>query len=116
MWDRPPPDLPIDPARPVNPDHPLNRERRAWWIVVPGTDGGRQIFDLMGFNHGTLTNMTTAGSGWGGTARRGGYGNLLFDGSNDYVALGSRVGPTGGLTVAAWVRPSSTGSAIVIAS
>lgn len=69
--------------------HPLNRGKVAWWLALPGRDGGRQLYDLIGSNHGTLTNMTTAASGWRGTTRPGGWGHILFDGTDDYVNLGS---------------------------
>jgi hypothetical protein len=69
---------------PVNRVHPLNRGRVAWWLSLPGLMGGRQFFDLMGLNHGTLTSMGT-GSGWQGSVR--GCGQLNFDGTNDYVSI-----------------------------
>lgn len=88
-------------------EHPLNDGLVLWLLSLPGLDGGRQWFDLKGLNHGTLTNMTTVGtSGWGRTVRPGGYGELRFDGSNDYVATPVVPLPAG-LTLSAWVLTSS---------
>ena len=49
--------MPVNTADPVNRHHPLNSKLAAWWLPLPGLDGGRQLYDLMGLNHGTLTNM-----------------------------------------------------------
>lgn len=68
-------------GQPVNPAHPLNKRRVAWWLALPGRTSGPKWFDLMGQYHGTLTNGPT----WRGTARQGGCGELKDDGSNDYV-------------------------------
>lgn len=48
---------------PVNRHHPLNRGRVAWWLALPGLAGGRQMYDLMGLHHGTLTGFDST-SGW----------------------------------------------------
>ena len=87
---------------PVNLNHPLARGLVAWWLVVPGLDGGSNWYDLVGQNHGALTNMTTSGGGWRGTTRPGGLGHVLFDGSNDYVAISP---VSGEHTFTAWAFP-----------
>lgn len=84
---------------PVNRAHPLNRGRVAWWLSIPGMIGGRQFFDLMGLSHGTLTNFTST-SGWRGTTRVGGWGNLLFDGTDDYIETGKIVQLSGDYSLA----------------
>lgn len=99
---------PIFLPDPVVRDHPLAHGLVSWWLVLPGLDGGRQWADIAGLNHGTLTNMTTSASGWRGTTRPGGWGHLLFDGSNDYVnvpysaALDFEVGKQ--FTLSVWVQ------------
>lgn len=81
----------------INRAHPLNRGRRAWWLALPGRNyGGARWLDLVGTNHGVLTNMASgATSGWSGTARPGGRAQLRFDGADDYVysPLAGIVGP-----------------------
>jgi hypothetical protein len=76
---------PIYLPQPVNSRHSLNRGRLAWWMTVPGLYGGNKLHDLCGLNSGTLTNMGSA-SGWRPTPRPGGFGHLLFDGTDDLVS------------------------------
>jgi hypothetical protein len=93
-------------GQPVNWSHPLNRGRVAWWLALPGRMSGPTWSNLMGSGHGTLT----GGPKWGGTTRPGGYGQVLFDGVDDYADLG--VLPLNGdFTVAAWVYAASLNSA-----
>lgn len=73
----------------LNKNHPLNIGKVAWWLIRPDNYGSNRLIDIVGQNHGTLTNMTTAASGWRGTTRLGGLGSLLFDGVDDYVNCGS---------------------------
>lgn len=101
---------PIYTSDPVEQHHPINVGRVAWWLTLPPLDGGRQWFDLMGLYPGTLTNMSTSSSGWRGTTRRGGFGNLTFDGSDDRVDISGFSGITGNLSVALWVNPAAVGS------
>lgn len=84
----------VDPSCPVNWQHPLNRGRAAWWLILPnpGWRGGLTLRDIVRGgkkpNDGTLTN----GPKWEGAGRPGGYGSLAFDGTDDYVhcsALGA---------------------------
>lgn len=76
---------------PCNKLAPLNRELVGWWLVLPKRYGGLLLIDLAGVRHGVLTNMDTssATSGWGATTRQGGYGEVRYDGSNDYVLVSS---------------------------
>lgn len=73
----------INLRTPMNPRHPLNRGRVAWWLAMPGRLGGRYLYDLCGRNHGTLTN----GPLWKPTTRQGGWGHVQFDGVNDWVRV-----------------------------
>jgi hypothetical protein len=98
-----PTSAPVLLADPLNRDHPLNRGRLAWWLALPGLDGGRMWYDLAGTNHGTLTDMAaTATSGWWGTTRPGGWGQLAFDGVDDTVTA-PLVGPLADYSIATWV-------------
>ncbi len=73
---------------PVNLNHSLARGLVGWWMVLPGLDGGPMWYDLMGLNHGTLTNMGS-GQGWTGTTRAEGQGAMYYSGSTGYVAVPS---------------------------
>ncbi len=48
----------------INLRSPANRRHRlcpdrGWWMALPGWMGGSKFYDLLGLNHGTLTNMGT---------------------------------------------------------
>lgn len=62
--------------------HPISRA--AWrpsnvWLALPGQSGGNLLRDVVGGNHGTLTNGPT----WGGEPD--GRRAVNFDGTDDYV-------------------------------
>jgi hypothetical protein len=106
---------PIYLPDPVNRQHELNQGKVAWWLTVPGLDGGRYLYDLMGLFRGTLTSMG-AGSGWKGTTRPGGFGHLVYDGTDDFISSGL-VQPSPPFSIFAWVYPAgSVARAIVGAS
>lgn len=94
----------------VNRRHPLNRGRVAWWLCLPHLSGTQTWYDLMGSNHGKLTNMANASNGWQPTFRPGGRGQVLFDGSAGYVSIPSSVigklSLAAGATVAVWACPT----------
>lgn len=92
--------LPILLTDPVNRHHPLNRGRVAWWLAVPGLDGGRQWFDLMGQAHGTLSNGPT----WRSSARPGSWGSLKFDGTDDRIIVSGVSFTSGPITISTWLR------------
>ena len=76
-------------GNPVNRNHPLNRGLVSRWLTLQGGGyyGGTRMLDLMGANHGTLTNGPTWQSAQG---RPGGSGSLNFvQASGHYVDLGS---------------------------
>lgn len=78
----------------------------AWCMTLPDLAAGNKWYDLLGLNNGALTNMST-GSGWAGTTRPGGFGHLVFDGTNDYVSLGNPLGlsnlQSSALTISVWI-------------
>lgn len=69
----------------ANRTTPLNRGLLGWWLTLPRFRGS-QLIDLLGQNHGVLTNGTTWGSAAG---RSGGFGSMVFDGSDDFVDMPS---------------------------
>jgi hypothetical protein len=94
-------------GQPINWAHPLNRGLVSWWLTLPGAYGRAfKWFDLCNRNHGTLTNMDP-GTDWvGPQGRRGGWGALSFDGTDDSVQMpqSTILKPTTAITAAAWVR------------
>lgn len=77
--------------------HPLNQGLVGWWLMNEG--GGLKAYDLSGKgNHGTLTNGPTWTTGKRGPA-------ISFDGTNNYINLGTAVGPAAGsFSVSFWER------------
>lgn len=80
---------------PINKQHPLNRGLVSRWDVLPFGPhyGGPRLLDLMGTNHGTLTNGPT----WqGANGRPGGYGSVKGTTSDPstYVATSAPSLPT----------------------
>jgi hypothetical protein len=93
----------------VDRRHFLNLRREAWWLCVPHLYGGRQLYDLMGSNHGTLTSMNNANNGWRPPQRPGGWGHILCDGSAGYVDCGAVLSGTySNLTIAGWMARDAT--------
>lgn len=62
----------LELANLVDRHHPLNRGRAAWWLAVPGLDGGRRLYDVIGLNHGTLDGSAS----WRAAIRPEGVGRL----------------------------------------
>jgi hypothetical protein len=86
----------------INWDHPLNRGLIGRWKALPDQQRGNLFRDLLMRNPLTLTN----GPLWvGGKGRPGGYGSLLFDGSNDHATatVGANLKPAR-LSCGAWFR------------
>lgn len=105
----------LNVTAPLNPRHPLNRGLVGHWQVLPQTNQAgslwRSTAPMVGPLSGTLTGMlpTSTASGWNATRRPGGYGEMRFDGTNDYVDLGvntigSRLNGAAGITVSFWVN------------
>lgn len=94
-------------GQPINWGSPLNRGLVSRWQVVPWYASGPRWVDLARRNHGTLTN----GPIWSGAkGRKGGYGSITFDGTNDYVLLGAppALALPGDLTLACWTYVASS--------
>ena len=98
----------VDVCNPVNFTHALGKGLLAWWLYLPQLcAGGTRWVSLAGPTPGTLTtiaNAPTATSGWKrGSIRKGGFGELRLDGTNDHVTFGTtdRLRPTT-LTVCCW--------------
>lgn len=115
--DRPPPGPRLgflNASDPVNAMHPQARGLQNWWRVIRPRAGGDTWYDLMGKQHGTLTNMAS-GSGWSGSVRPGGEGELRFDGSDDRIVLPSTgfVANLTAWTVLAWFKSGTTAKAYI---
>lgn len=92
----------------------------AAWVPSRDTDGNgtTTLTDLVGTADGTLTNMTPA-SDWVADTGAGGVRALDFDGTNDYVTMGTSAGAVSGslLSLSAWVyftRTLSTTQGVVV--
>lgn len=99
---------PVRLSDPVNREHPLNEGCVAWWLVVPGLEGGKTWYDLMGLYHATLLSMGS--NVWARTGTRpGSFGSVLFsEGANLSGGLvadrpGLRITGTR-LTLSTWMR------------
>lgn len=112
---------PIYLGQPVNWAHPLNRGLVAWFLAgVPHATGGlwydlcAETYNTSGVftRGGTLTNMDPEADWVGSRARPGGWGALDFDGSNDYVLLGTAsrdyFTDATGMTFACWIKTTTT--------
>lgn len=100
---------PIFLPDPLNAHHPLNTGRVVWYLAVPGLEGASRFYNLCTKYIGALTGMTSGTSGWAGTTRPGGWGQLNYDGTDDRVNLSTM--PTAPFlteyTVAAWVKTAT---------
>jgi hypothetical protein len=57
-----------------------------WLVARAPSYGSSTWWNLTGFSHGALSGFDgTSSSGWSSTSRKGGVGQLNFDGSNDIV-------------------------------
>ena len=99
---------PVNLQSPVNWNHPLNRQRVAWWLTLPQRAAGFTWYDLAGRNPGTLTNMANSSNGWRPTTRPGGWGSMLFDGLAGQVTGSDAKLPTGDKSVAAWFKSTQS--------
>lgn len=105
----------LNPSRPVNWTYSGNRGLVARYQVLPlpgwskGSIWNDAVAGALPPNNGTLNNFSyTSTSGWGGTTRPGGYGELRFDGVNDYVDLGnSATFNVSTVSFGAWIFPTA---------
>ena len=99
---------------PINRAHQLNCDLHGWWMVTPDTRGGYSLRDLTNETLSTIRDNTTAANGmWRFDSRRGGWGSLALDGTNDNVLVDTTKGTTmmagfGQFTIMAWVKTSNT--------
>jgi hypothetical protein len=109
---------PLDVANPINYAMPQARNLQALWVVRPGFMGGTSWVDLTRRQVTTLTGMAPTGSatsGWGLTTRKGGSGEMRFDGVNDYLDGGTSTVydfPNMTFAVAGWTRATALGTLI----
>lgn len=97
------------------------KEPIAAWIesLDPEAVTSSKATDLVGTNHGTLTNMDLTADP--DTARRpdtdaGGSRALVFDGSDDYVAISDPMFGTGNFSISAWFKTSGGGRQAIVNS
>lgn len=81
----------IDTRQPVNTQWPLHRGLRYWWAVTPWLYGGSQWWDLINHKPATLTNMA-ASEGWKTDPQGWHAGQVVFDGTDDYVTTAGLLG------------------------
>ncbi len=98
----------INWSNPINWHDGLNHGLVVWFLNVPHWQGGTTWRDLTKRFDGTLTNMDPATDWVGPGGRRGGFGALDFDGSNDYVVNNSAPVTDEPLTLMCWMRPDVT--------
>jgi hypothetical protein len=89
--------------------HPLLRGIIGWWYIVPTLAGGNKWYDIRGYKHGTLNNMT-AGFGFQPTSKNEWFGEMRFGGTDDSILIGSdssfQFADTT-FTVVGWVRATA---------
>jgi hypothetical protein len=80
----------------------------AAWIPSRDTagNGTTTLNDLVGTNHGTLTNMDAA-TDWVADTANGGIRALDFDGVNDFVRISGSLIASGAFSVSGWFLASS---------
>lgn len=98
----------------MNRMNPFMKGLVSWWVVVPQLAGSGKWYDIIGGQHGTLTNMAGGtASGFGPTSRPDWWGEMRFDGTNDYVVAGPNDYYTFAnqtFTVSFWYRLTAVGS------
>ena len=92
---------PINWSNPADRAHPLNAGKLLWCPVNPRRWGGATWPSAIGTAAGNLSGGPT----WRATTRPGGAGELVLDGSDDYVEFPSLDGSTyvGQMSFAIWV-------------
>jgi Concanavalin A-like lectin/glucanases superfamily len=98
--------------------HPLLRGLINWWYIIPTLSGGNKWYDIKGFKHGTLTNMT-AGFGFQATNKDEWFGEMRFGGTDDSVLIGTDAAfqfSNTTFTVVGWFRATSCPGSCYIVS
>lgn len=97
-------------AQDLNVYHPLAQKLVSWFRVRPELSAGPVWYSTIGNYHGTLTNMAS-GSGWQASSYPRSTYELKFDGTDDYIAIGT--GPiynfdtSQSMTWAFWIKPGA---------
>lgn len=97
---------------PVARRHPLNRGLVAWWLGLPGQAGGPTVADIVSGSRANAGSLAGTPSWVGGCPD--GFTGVLLNGSSQCVSTGRTTaqlfGPSAppGITVAWWMRPSTT--------
>lgn len=101
----------VDWSEPVNWQWPGHRNLQSWFLSHPGGCtgwGSTRWRDLVGKNHGTVTNIAsppTSTSGWAtARGRPGGAGSMRFDGTNDRIVCSSYPLTGAPMGVSGWVN------------
>lgn len=95
----------INLAAPLNRNWSPNFGAASRWMVLPDRPTGKTLIDIAGRNNGTLTN----GAAFSVDRSPGGFGSLSFDGTDDFVDLGSpaALNFTGAFSFCCWYRTTS---------
>ncbi len=104
-------DWPVSTADPVNRSHRLNQGRAGWWLGLPGTSGGRFIYDLIGLAPGFINSPGAASTFWTSAgARIGGVDTVNLYNAIATTANRIDIGDypqfkiTGTITIGCWAR------------
>lgn len=112
----------IDYRQPINWQSPLSRGVVAWWRCLPLWTNGNRWLDLLGQNPAVFNGdmaAASATSGWNGTSRSGGDGEVRFDGTDDYGAINGFLGTTSlpvSVSVLLYIRAGSKGIRFAVAN
>lgn len=90
----------LDLNQPLNPAHPLNRGRLAWWLTIPQRYGPPTWWDLVAGKPATFSGFSS-GNGWNTASNPGGAGSMKFNAGGKLTAA-VNVQPS--LTFACWVQ------------
>lgn len=108
---------PTDGAWQINPGHPLNVGRLAWWLVTPSNNGQGNWLDLVSGLPATFSGFTS-GYGWSSLSNPGGAGSILFPAGGSTTVKNTNIlanyGRNKPLTVMGWVL-RTTGSVTGVA-
>lgn len=103
----------VNTRDPVNRQSRLAHRRLGWWLALPHNSGGGFLYDLTGQRHGTLVNMTTAGTtGWVAEHRTGSGTLKYLASASSRVTLSTArtIGGNDTWTASAWVQTTASSS------
>lgn len=105
----------LDLATPVRREHLLAQGLLAWWLCLPGLQGGLVWREVTHRTDATLSGIAlqaTSSSGRGPTTRPGGFGEVRLDGTDDFASAPQSppfVRHALPFTVMAWVLDDTAG-------